>query len=135
MDKLLDDAEPLLRICRFSKKPDFIERSAAALLMHSFYNGIENILVMISKSFDSKEIQDSNVKVRQSSGDSELFFQGIHGRQRVLLQGTFRNRKHYGQERTPLYALFVGFVSTRYIIKKFFNFIFHSRYNYSPDKI
>jgi hypothetical protein len=48
IDKLLEGSKPLLDLCRL-KVPDFIEMSAAALLVHSFYNGIENILVLIFK--------------------------------------------------------------------------------------
>ena len=33
------------------KRPDFIEISAAALLLHSFFNGVENILVLIFKHY------------------------------------------------------------------------------------
>jgi hypothetical protein len=53
IDKLLGDSEPLLDLCNI-KKPDFIEMSAAALLVHSFYNGIENILMLIFKSFNEE---------------------------------------------------------------------------------
>jgi hypothetical protein len=49
INTLLEDASPLLSICRV-REPDFIERSAAALLLHSFYNGIESMLVIIEKS-------------------------------------------------------------------------------------
>ena len=58
INKLLSDAGPLLRVCA-AKEPDFIELSAAALLLHSFYNGIENILVIISKSRGSQEMNDA----------------------------------------------------------------------------
>jgi hypothetical protein len=36
------------------KIPDFVEISAAALILHSFYNGIENILVLIFKHYDGQ---------------------------------------------------------------------------------
>jgi hypothetical protein len=48
IDKLLDGSELLLDLCKL-KTPDFIEMSAAALLLHSFYNGIENILILIQE--------------------------------------------------------------------------------------
>ncbi len=35
-----------------TKQPDFIEMSAVMMILHSFYNGIENILVLISKHYD-----------------------------------------------------------------------------------
>jgi hypothetical protein len=36
------------------KIPDMIEKSAVALLLQSFYNCIENIIIMIIKHFDGK---------------------------------------------------------------------------------
>jgi hypothetical protein len=53
IDKLLNDGKPLLDLCKL-KTPDFIEMSASALLLHSFYNGIENILRLIIKFYDTK---------------------------------------------------------------------------------
>jgi hypothetical protein len=53
IDKLLNDSEPLLDLCKL-KTPDFIEISAAALVLHSFYNGIENMLVLIFKYYDEQ---------------------------------------------------------------------------------
>jgi hypothetical protein len=41
------------------REPDYIEKSGAALILHSFYNGIENIISLIIKSIDSKLPNDS----------------------------------------------------------------------------
>lgn len=51
IEKLLDSGKPLFDLCKI-KTPDFIEMSAAALLLHSFYNGLENILVLIFKHYN-----------------------------------------------------------------------------------
>ncbi|GBR74475.1 hypothetical protein NO1_1640 [Candidatus Termititenax aidoneus] len=51
MDQLLSNAEPLLSLCKI-RVPDFVELSAAALCLHSFYNGVENILLLIIKQID-----------------------------------------------------------------------------------
>jgi hypothetical protein len=51
IDKLLVESKPLLNLCKL-KIPDFIEISAAAMVLHSFYNGIESILVLIFKHYD-----------------------------------------------------------------------------------
>jgi hypothetical protein len=58
IDKLLNDSKPLLDLCKL-KMPDFIEISAAALLLHSFYNGIENILRLIIKTYDTELPNDT----------------------------------------------------------------------------
>jgi len=48
IDKLINDCKPLLDLCNL-KRPDFIEMSAVAMVLHSFYNGIENILIFLFK--------------------------------------------------------------------------------------
>jgi hypothetical protein len=58
IDKLLNDSKPLLDLCKL-KIPDFIEMSAAALILHSFYNGIENILRLIIKFYDTNLPNDT----------------------------------------------------------------------------
>jgi hypothetical protein len=51
IDKLLNDSKPLFDLYKL-KMPDFIEMSAGALVLHSFYNGIENIILLIFKHYD-----------------------------------------------------------------------------------
>ena len=51
IEKSLDSGKPLFDLCKI-KAPDFIEMSAVALLLHSFYNGLENILVLIFKHYN-----------------------------------------------------------------------------------
>jgi len=58
IDKLISEAEPLIKLCKL-KEPDFIELSAAAMVLHSFYNGIENILILIIKNYE-KKLPNSN---------------------------------------------------------------------------
>jgi len=58
IDKLIEDGKPLLELCE-EKIPNYIEISAAALLLHSFYNGIENILILIFKN-NKEEIAGEN---------------------------------------------------------------------------
>jgi hypothetical protein len=53
IDKLLDESKPLLDLCKLNH-PDFIEMSAVALVLHSFYNGIENMLLLIFKDYDEE---------------------------------------------------------------------------------
>ena len=58
LDKLIGDAKPLFDLCKL-REPDFIEISAAALVLHSFYNGIENILILIIKHYEGN-LSNSN---------------------------------------------------------------------------
>jgi len=58
IDKLLNDSKPLLDLYKI-KTPDFIEMSAGAMTLHSFYNGIENILTLIFKFYDG-QLPNSN---------------------------------------------------------------------------
>jgi hypothetical protein len=53
IDETIDSTKPLRDLCKI-KEPDIIEKSALALLLQSFYNGIENILIIIIKYFDAK---------------------------------------------------------------------------------
>ena len=55
IDELIDKSQVLLSLCK-TKEPDFIEITAIGGILHSFYNGIENIFVLIGKqlNFDFK---------------------------------------------------------------------------------
>ncbi|GHV83659.1 hypothetical protein AGMMS50212_10070 [Spirochaetia bacterium] len=58
IDKLFNDAEPLFTLCKI-KEPDFIIASATALLLHSFYNGIESIALIVLKNIDGQIPSDA----------------------------------------------------------------------------
>jgi hypothetical protein len=58
VDALLRSSEPLLKLCLL-KTPDFIETQAAAMVVHSFYNGIENILTLLFKG-EGKKLPNGN---------------------------------------------------------------------------
>jgi hypothetical protein len=47
--KLLVDVRPLLDLCKI-KEPDIIEMTASAQVLHSFYNGVESVLILFFKS-------------------------------------------------------------------------------------
>jgi len=53
IEKLISDAKPLFDLCKI-KEPDFIEITAAAQILHSFYNGVENIVILFFKSIGEK---------------------------------------------------------------------------------
>jgi hypothetical protein len=54
IDKLFDSGKPLLDLCKTKENLDFIELSAGALFLHSFYNGIESIILLIFKNIGEK---------------------------------------------------------------------------------
>jgi hypothetical protein len=53
IDKLLNDAKPLLDLCKL-REPDFVEITATAQILHSFYNGIESVVILFLKSVHEK---------------------------------------------------------------------------------
>ncbi len=51
IDDLVDKSQVLLSLCK-NKDPDFIEITAIGGILHSFYNGLENIFVLIEKTLN-----------------------------------------------------------------------------------
>jgi hypothetical protein len=49
INKLFDSGKLLLALCKL-KEPDFIEITAAAQILHSFYNGVESVVILFLKS-------------------------------------------------------------------------------------
>jgi len=58
IDKLLNNAKPLLDLCKV-KEPDFVEITATAQILHSFYNGVESIAILFLKSINEKIPNDN----------------------------------------------------------------------------
>ena len=54
IDKSLSDVSPLLNLCKIEEQPDIIEITAAAQILHSFYNGVESIIVLFFKYMNEK---------------------------------------------------------------------------------
>jgi len=54
IDKSLNEVNPLLNLCKIKEQPDIIEKTAAAQVLHSFYNGIESIIVLLFKYMNEK---------------------------------------------------------------------------------
>jgi len=54
IDKSLKEVSPLLNLCKIKEQPDIIEITATAQVLHSFYNGIESIIVLIFKYMNEK---------------------------------------------------------------------------------
>ena len=53
IERLLNDASLLIKLCNL-KEPDFIEMTAMAQILHSFYNGIESVVLLILKGINEK---------------------------------------------------------------------------------
>ncbi|MCL1864327.1 MAG: hypothetical protein FWF73_00765 [Spirochaetes bacterium] len=53
IERLFRDVKPLLDLCKI-KEPDIIEMTAAAQVLHSFYNGVESIIVLFFKYINEK---------------------------------------------------------------------------------
>lgn len=53
IEKLIENYAPLLKRVK-TEKPDFIELGSLAMLLHSFYNGLENVFTRIAKEIDGK---------------------------------------------------------------------------------
>lgn len=51
IERLIKSYEPLLKKAT-TQKPDYIELGALAMLLHSFYNGLENIFTRIARKID-----------------------------------------------------------------------------------
>jgi len=58
INKLIIDAKPLLDLCRL-KEPDFVEITATAQILHSFYNGIESVVVLFLKNIHENVPNDN----------------------------------------------------------------------------
>jgi len=43
-----------LNLCKIKEQPDIIEMTAVAQVLHSFYNGVESIMVLIFKCLNEK---------------------------------------------------------------------------------
>jgi len=57
IDKLLDHSSPLINLCKL-KEPDYIEITAMAQILHSFYNGVESIIIIFLKNINEKMPND-----------------------------------------------------------------------------
>ena len=53
IDKSIVSVKPLLDLCKI-KDPDIIEITAVAQVLHSFYNGVESIIILLFKCVNEK---------------------------------------------------------------------------------
>jgi len=71
IDELLDSTNPLFDLCKI-REPDFVENCGIALILQSFYNGIEKIVLLIIKNKDSS-LPNGN-KWHKELFDEETFY-------------------------------------------------------------
>ena len=104
IDTLLSKAELLAKKCALHA-PDFIELSAVGATLHSYYNGLENIFVLIGKRIDNatfssqrwhKDLLDS--MFAETDKRKALLDESIHAQ--LLDYMSFRHvfRHSYGYE-------------------------------------
>ncbi|MBR7080674.1 MAG: hypothetical protein IKI40_09170 [Treponema sp.] len=102
IDTLLSKAEVLAQKCKL-QTPDFIELSAAGATLHSYYNGLENIFILIGKHVDNmtfssqrwhKELLDSMFS--KTTNREPILEESIH--EQLLDYMSFRHvfRHSYG---------------------------------------
>jgi hypothetical protein len=53
IDELINAASSLFDLCKI-REPDFVEKCGIALILQSFYNGIEKIMLLIMKNKDTE---------------------------------------------------------------------------------
>jgi hypothetical protein len=58
IEKQISDAKPLLDLCKI-KEPDFVEITATAQILHSFYNGVESVIMFFFKYIAEKLPNDN----------------------------------------------------------------------------
>jgi len=54
INKQISDVSPLLNLCKMKKHPDIIEMTASAQVLHSFYNGVESVVILFLKYMNEK---------------------------------------------------------------------------------
>jgi hypothetical protein len=59
IEKQITDAKPLLDLCKI-KEPDFVEITATAQILHSFYNGVESVIILFFKNSGEKLPNDTH---------------------------------------------------------------------------
>jgi hypothetical protein len=53
IERLIENYAPLLKKAK-TEKPNFVQLGSLAMLLHSFYNGLENVFIRIAKEIDGK---------------------------------------------------------------------------------
>jgi hypothetical protein len=91
IENLLTRYEPLLLKIK-SQEPDFIEINALAMLLHSFYNGLENIFKRIAGKIDGQmpSGERSHVELLE-----QMAHPSNHRKDKLLSDETYKDLKKY----------------------------------------
>jgi len=96
IDKLLNESSPLINLC-ILKEPDYIETAAMAQVLHSFYNGIESVIVLILKSINEKLPNDFKwhktlleISFGQNTRNFKIFGDGLN-----VMLNKYLNFRHF----------------------------------------
>jgi len=102
IDELLGSASPLFDLCKI-RDPDFVEKCGIALILQSFYNGIEKIMLLIIKNKDidlpngikwHKELFDNSFK--KTKNRTQIFREELYEQLNDYLQFRHFVRHAYG---------------------------------------
>jgi len=94
INELLDEASPLFDLCKI-RDPDFVEKCGIALILQSFYNGIEKIMLLIMKN---KDVELPNgIKWHKELFDNA--FKGTKNRTNIFREEIYEQLNDYLQFR------------------------------------
>jgi hypothetical protein len=142
IEKLITDSSTLINSCK-TKEPDFIEISAIAQILHSFYNGIESVIILILKNLNEKLPNDTKwhktlleISFGQNSRNFKIFRDEIKNNLNEYL-----NFRHYIRHSYSSELIWIDFEplvnnieeSWKIIKEDFFNFV--NNYPESPKNI
>jgi len=94
IDELIDAANPLFDLCKI-KEPDFVEKCGMALILQSFYNGIEKIILLIMKNKDME--LPNGIKWHKELFDNA--FKGTKNRSHIFREELYEQLNDYLQFR------------------------------------
>jgi len=94
IDELLDATNPLFDLCKI-REPDFVEKCGTALILQSFYNGIEKIMLLIMKNKDMR--LPNGIKWHKELFDNA--FKGTKNRTHILREELWEQLNDYLQFR------------------------------------
>jgi len=103
IDEHINASKPLVELCK-TKEPNYAEKYGAAMVLHSFYNGIENIILLIIKNYD-----------RES-------FSGIQWHKELLAKAFEETESRTPIFRKELYDSLKDYLTFRHLVRHLYGF-------------